>query len=177
MRIAYAGAEGAFAHEACRAFAEDFQAVAVPDFGAVVSAVEAGQAEAGMLPLRNSRAGDVQEVRELLAAAPLRIARECPLPVRMHLLGLAEAELSGLTAVTSHPVALRQCAGSLERLGLETTPAANTALAARELRSSTVGVLASEAAARAYGLKVLQHDMQDDPNNVTVFAIVERRTD
>ena len=177
MKIAYAGAEGAFAHEACRAFAEDFDAVAVRDFGAVVSAVEAGQAEAGMLPLRNSRAGEVEEVRELLADGRLKIARECPLPVRMHLLGLADAELSALTAVTSHPVALRQCARSLERLGLETTPAANTALAARELRDATMGVLASDAAARAYGLKVLQHDMQDDPNNMTVFAIVERRID
>ena len=177
MRIAYAGAEGAFAHEACRAFAEDFKALAVPDFRAVVSAVEAGQADAGMLPLRNSRAGEVEEVRELLAASRVGIARECPLPVRMHLLGLAEAELSRLTAVTSHPVALRQCARSLERLGLETSPAANTALAARELGDATLGVLASEAAARAYGLKVLKHDMQDDPNNVTVFAIVERKTD
>lgn len=176
MKIAYAGAEGAFAHEACLAFASSLQPVALADFRAVVSAVEAGDAEAGMLPLRNSRAGEVEEVRELLAVTALGIARECPLPVRMHLLGLADAELSGLTAVTSHPVALRQCARSLERLGLETSPAANTALAARELRDATVGVLASEAAARAYGLKVLQHDMQDDPNNVTVFAIVERRT-
>jgi prephenate dehydratase len=39
-----------------------------------------------------------------------------------------------------------------------------------------VGVLASEAAARAYGLDLLLPDMQDDPNNSTTFAVVARRT-
>ena len=176
MRIAYAGAKGAFAHEACLAFARDLSAVAVPDFGAVLAAVERGEAAAGMLPVRNSRAGEVEEVSRLLPAADVEVERLCPLPVRMHLLGLAGAELSGLEAVTSHPIALRQCARSLERLGLEGRPATNTALAAKELSEPSIGVLASEAAARAYGLKVLRHDMQDDPDNMTVFAVVRRRS-
>ena len=174
MRIAYAGAEGAFAHEACLEFAPELRPLAVESFGAVVAAVEGGEAEAGMLPLRNSRAGEVDEVRVLLENSALRISRECPLPVRMHLLGIEGATISELRAVTSHPVALRQCAASLDRLGLDTRAAANTAVAARELRDGDVAVLASEAAARAYGLTIIKHDMQDDPNNVTVFGIVER---
>ena len=177
MRIAYAGAEGAFAHEACLAFAAGFTPIAFDGFAAVVSAVAAGETEAGMLPLRNSRAGEVEEVRALLGDSDLHIARECPLPVRMHLLGLEGAELSTLEVVTSHPVALRQCASSLEPLGLETKPASNTALAARELSEPTIAVLASEAAARTYGLKVLRHDMQDDPDNLTVFGIVQQLKD
>lgn len=175
MRIAYAGAEGAFAHEACLAFAADMHAVPVPDFAAVVAAVEAGEAEAGMLPVRNSRAGDVDDVRALLAQGRVDVAGEHDLPIRLHLLGLPGARIEGIRTVTSHPMALRQCAVSIARLGMEARPAANTALAARELTDSGTGVLASSAAARLYGLETLRRDMQDDPDNVTVFALVRRR--
>ncbi len=174
-KVAYAGVEGAFAHEACLAFASEFQPVPLPDFDAVVAAVRAGTVEQGMLPLRNSRAGDVPGVAGLIAEADLLIESERALPVRMHLLGLEGAELAGLRLVRSHPMALRQCAGSIERLGLATESASNTALAARELRDPSVAVLASEAAAAAYGLKLLKRDVQDDPDNQTVFGIVKRR--
>jgi prephenate dehydratase len=150
--------------------------MAVADFRAVVRAVESGDAERGMLPLRNSRAGEVEEVSALLAPGSLDLIGENSLPVRMHLMGLPGAKVEQLTIVTSHPVALRQCAASLARLAVATHPAANTASAARDLTDPRVGVLASEAAARAYGLDLLLPDMQDDPNNSTTFAVVARRT-
>jgi prephenate dehydratase len=173
MRIAYAGAEGAFAHEACLAFAPGIEPVALPDFAAVVRAVETGAAERGMLPVRNSRAGEEPEVRTLLMKAAVKLGPAHALPVRMHLLGLPGTSLGDLEVVTSHPMALKQCAGSIARLGLATRPASNTAVAARSLRERSVGVLASEAAASAYGLQLLRADMQDDPENMTTFVIIE----
>jgi len=172
MRIAYAGAEGAFAHEACLAFAADLEPVAMPDFQSVVAAVEVGEAERGMLPVRNSRAGEVAEVTELLSRGSVGQSGSHRLPVRMHLLGLPGASVADLRLVISHPMALRQCAGALARLGVETRPAANTALAARELDDRSTGVLASETAARTYGLRILQPDMQDDPGNETTFVTI-----
>ena len=50
MTIAYQGAEGAFSHEACLRFVPDEDAVAFPTFSDVVSAVQNGQADLGMLP-------------------------------------------------------------------------------------------------------------------------------
>jgi prephenate dehydratase len=170
MRIAYAGAPGAFAHEACLAFAPDYEPIALESFAAVVDAVEGGAAEAGMLPLRNSRAGIVEEVAFLLARRPVQVRAEHDLPVRMHLLGLPGAELSAISVVRSHPMALRQCAEVLRTLGVETQDAPNTAIAARSLTDPSCAVLASEAAAEAYGLNILRRDVHDDPNNVTRFA-------
>jgi prephenate dehydratase len=177
MRIGYAGAEGAFAHQACLAFAPRCQPVPLPDFGAVVASVLSGDTERGMLPLRNSRAGAVSEVADLLSDTSVKRSPPHMLPVRMHLLGLPGASLADLRVVTSHPMALRQCARSLARLNVETAAAPNTALAARALRDRTVGVLASGAAASAYGLQILQADMQDDPDNNTTFIIIERSDD
>jgi len=138
-----------------------------------VLAVEAGRVERGMLPVRNSRAGDVAEVAALLDRAAVRRGPSHDLPVRMHLLGLEGATLVDIRMVTSHPMALRQCAASIEDLGLGTLPSANTAIAARSLQDREIGVLASAAAAAAYGLKVLKPDMQDDPANATTFVIIE----
>jgi prephenate dehydratase len=174
MKIAYAGAPGAFAHRACQAFAPQCELFPVATFAAVADAVESGAAGAGMLPLRNSRAGPVEEVAQLLAARPLRIDSEHDLPVRMHLLGLSGATLERIRTVISHPVALGQCTEVIAALGVETREAFNTAVAARDLSDYSCAVLASEAAAQAYGLDILRSDVHDDPGNVTRFARVVR---
>jgi prephenate dehydratase len=174
MRIAYSGAPGAFGHEACLTFAPAEEPLAVPRFADVAAAVEGGRTEAGMLPLRNSRAGPVEEVASFLASRPLRIASEHDLPVRMHLLALPGAQLAGICTVVSHTMALRQCAKFLAALGVETREASNTAAAARDLADPSCAVLASEAAAKAYGLIVLRRDVHDDPDNLTRFARIVR---
>ena len=82
----------------------------------------------------------------------MAIVGEPVLPVRMHLLGLPGARLEEISTVVSHPVALRQCGRKLDRLGLAREEASNTAVAAAELRDPSKAVLASSAAAEAYGL-------------------------
>jgi prephenate dehydratase len=128
-----------------------------------------------MLPVRNSRAGVVAEVAGLLAAGSVKVAAEHHLPVRMHLLGLAGADLSAVHTVVSHPVALAQCAAHLRELGVGTRAAENTAIAARDLANPREAVLASEGAAAVYDLVILRRDMHDDPENTTVFARIARR--
>lgn len=173
MRIAYAGAEGAFAHQACLAFAGGFEPVPVDSFADVVSAVAGGEAVCGMLPLHNSRAGDVREVVALLRGGGVRVIARSALPVRMHLLGLPGATVEGLKRVRSHPMALAQCSRALAALRLAVEVAPNTAVAARSIEDASIGVLASEAAAEAYGLAILRRDLQDDPDNSTIFGIIE----
>ena len=147
LRIAYAGLPGAFAHQACLAFAPDHEPFAVPGFADVIRAVETGEAELGALPVENSRAGAVTEAATLIAVSKLRTVAEHDLPVRMHLLALPGARLEDLTAIVSHPVALAQCREFLASLGLPTENGSNTAAAAAALRDRTKGVLASESAA------------------------------
>ena len=93
----------------------------------------------------------------------------------MHLLALPGVALADLTTIVSHPMALRQCAAQLAALGLATAKASNTAAAAAALVDRTHGVLASEAAARAYGLDILRRDLHDRADNATTFSIFQRR--
>jgi prephenate dehydratase len=170
--IAYQGAPGAFGHEACLTFAPGLEPVAFPAFADVVAAVEEGRAAQGMLPVHNNEAGTVEEVERLLAAATLDRIAEFVLPVSMHLLGLPGVALGGIRIAVSHPVALKQCARTLDRLALATEEAANTAVAAASLNDPAKVVLGSETAARLYGLEILLRDVHDRPDNATTFVLV-----
>ena len=171
MRIAYQGAPGAFSHEACLAFCPECEALPEATFGDVVEAVLSGIAERGILPISNTAGGDVPGNRELLADPRLQIINTQPLIVRMHLLALPGVPLEAIRTVVSHPMALKQCAGNVAALGVEVAEAANTALAAAGLARRDHGVLASEAAARAYSLEIVRRDLHDRVDNATIFSI------
>ena len=174
LTVAYQGAPGAFSHQACLSFMPDHVPIARPTFVGVVAAVADGLAAYGMLPVANSRAGEVKGVRELIGEARLAVEAEFRLPIRLHLLGLRGSRLEQIGVVASHPMALKQCERSLSRLGMRRREASNTALAAQSLKEPEVAALASEAAATIYGLEVLLRDLQDDPDNSTMFALVRR---
>lgn len=175
MTVAYAGAPGAFAHEAALAFAPGHVAIPFVDFPAVAEAVASAAVELGILPVENRRAGAVPGVAELLADPRVETVSSFDLAVRVHLLALPGVRLDEVRIVASHPVALAQCAGHLAALGLATEEASNTAVAAASLATRDRAVLASEAAADTYGLAILKRDMHDDPDNATSFALIRRR--
>lgn len=177
MKVAYQGVPGAFAWEACRTFLPEWTPVARATFANVVRAVTSGAAGRGMLPVRNSTAGAVPGVEDLIRDSGLLIVGRHRLPVRLHLLGRPEATLEGITRVTSHPMALAQCVRWREESGVLPEDATNTAMAAQALAESgdlSLGVAASEAAAETYGLKILKRDIHDRDDNATTFCVVAR---
>ena len=177
VKVAYQGEPGAFSHEACRRFLPAYEPVRKRRFADVYDSVASGETELGVLPEENSAAGVVPEVRDLLARGTLAVVDRHVLPIRMHLLAVPGAKLESVRLVVSQPIALAQCARNLERLGIATETALNTAGAAKELAESgdtTRAVLASEMAASTYGLEILQRDLQDRSDNATRFVVLSR---
>lgn len=177
MKVAYQGEPGAFSHEACLTFLPSYEVVRKRSFADVFAAVLAGETELGVVPEENVAAGIVPEVRDLLARGELSVIARHLLPIRMHLLGVPGATLPGIQAIISHPIALAQCARTLGTLGIPTIEAFNTAGAAKDLAATgdrTQAVLASEVAAKTYGLEILRRDMQDRSDNATSFVVLGR---
>jgi len=174
MTVAYHGVPGAYSHQACLEFLPGEEAIAYPSFRQVVRAVEQGEADRGVLPIENNNAGPVDEVMQLLASSKLNVVAEHRLPIRIHLLGLPGSRLDQVRMAVSHPMALKQCADTLARLGLATEAAPSTSVAAKELSDPARAVLASEAAAAAYDLVILQRDVHDRDVNETTFVVVSR---
>jgi prephenate dehydratase len=174
VSVAYQGVPGAFGHEACLRFLPSHRPVAKASFAEVAAAVESEETEFGILPVENNAAGPVEEARAVIAASPLAVIAEHVLPVRQHLLALPGVRIEEIKTIVSHPVALKQCGRALAELGVETKESANTALAAKNLTERHCAVLASEAAAEAYGLTILRRDLNDRPDNETRFAVLAR---
>lgn len=175
---AYQGVQGAWSHIALTLLLPFASAKAYATWADVCDAVEAGDAQYGVLPFENSNAGDVSAVLDLLYARPqLTVARMASLPIRQDLLALPGATLAGIRTVVSHQQALAQSSPFLKSHGLEARPWGNTADAARHVAESgdkSLAAIASAQTAELYGLQILVKGVNEDGDNTTRFLVVTR---
>ena len=173
-RVGYQGEPGAYSEEAALAILPSAVTVGFATFSRAFDAVASREVDAAVLPVENSLGGIVQEVNDLLWERPgLRISGELIHPVRHCLLGRGEPVVRAL----SHPQALLQCRRFLEARQIQAVTFHDTAGAARAVAEGMVvgsAAIASAAAGRRYGLKILAEGIQDDDSNQTRFVIVDR---
>ena len=176
--IAFPGTQGSFSEAAALEAFPDGVCVGYPTFPEAAQAVIDGKADYALLPVENSFAGVVLPTYALLEKLPLYIVGERMKAVRHQLLGLPGATLEGVRQISSHPQAIAQCDSFLSTLkGVQIIPSANTAISAREVAAMgdpTCAAIASEEAAKAFGLQVLQKNIQTSSNNTTRFFILSR---
>lgn len=175
-RVAFQGEFGAFSEEAVRRACGD-AVVAVPcrTLRDLFATVEAHDADLGVIPVENSRAGSIPESYDLLLAHQLVIRGEVAVPVEQCLMAPRGTGKGDIRRVYSHPQALAQCEAYLRSLGAEAIAVYDTAGSARALsRDAEPGsaAIASARAATLYGLDLLARGVQDDPGNTTRFYVV-----
>ncbi len=182
LRVAYQGVEGSFSHlTAQRHYTGRKHGVLLnghDTFRGAVDAVREGSADFALLPIENTTAGSVHETYDLLAEGGVTITTEVVSQVEHCLLALPGAKLEEIRTVISHPQALAQCEVFLRSLpGAAARPEFDTAGSARKVRESndpTLAAIASESAARLYGLDVLARGIQTQEGNYTRFVEVAR---
>jgi len=175
--VACQGVPGAFSHLAAKQVFADKEARFYSTFEATLEAVLQDEAFAAVLPVENSAAGRVADLHRLLGDLPLFVVGEHFLRVRHSLLGTQNSSLEKIRAVRSHPQALSQCRAFLKSLNAETQASANTALAAQEvaaLNKEDTAAIASDTAAKMYGLKILKDGIEDSDRNTTRFWILSK---
>ena len=177
LTIAYLGPQATFTHQAAL---QQFGAAAgyrpARSIGEVFDDVERARAGFGVVPVENSSEGAVNMTLDRLTVSDALICGELRLDITQHLLSRA-GELSEIKRVISHPQALAQCRGWLaEHLPDVPTEEMLSTAAAAELAASdaTVAAIASELAARLYGVPVLRARIEDNPHNATRFLVVGR---
>ena len=172
--------EGAYAHIAMnRYFGSETDSFHVDSWREAMEALKSGRADYAVLPIENSTAGVVAENYDLLVEYDHYIVGEQIIPIRHCLLGLADAELSDITSVYSHPQALAQCDRYLQQHeDWDCATESNTAVAACKVKKSGKkhkAAIASELTAQLYGLKVLEKNIQTNSENSTRFIIVTNK--
>jgi len=179
-RIAFQGEPGAYGHQACIEARPDFEPLPCATFEEAIEAVRKGDAELGMIGVENSTYGRVADVHQLLPDSGLHIVDEAFVRVHINALGVPGSKLSDLKRVRSMSILLGQAREFIRDNGLETLNWSDNAAAAREvatLNNPAEGALASEIAAKIYGLDILARHIEDHDRNTTRFLIMAREPD
>ena len=178
FRVAYLGPQGTYTHlAAIRQFGASAEFVPVRSIPEVFDEVERGGADVGTVPIENSSEGVVNHTLDGLIDSELLICGEASLEIHHNLLSRA-AGLADVKRVFSHPQALGQCRGWLNRHlpDAEVVEMTSTTAAAEQaaLDASTAAI-ASELAGQLYRVPALRERIEDYANNVTRFLAIGRR--
>ncbi|MEX2306202.1 MAG: prephenate dehydratase [Pirellulales bacterium] len=178
LRVAYLGPEFTFSHlAAIERFGQSAELVPVGTIAAVFEEVERGHAQFGVVPMENSTDGRVSDTLDCFSRSHVRICGELPLRIHHCLLGIGTRD--DIRAVYSKPQPLSQCRNWLARHlpDADVHEVASTADAARRIKEDPrAAAVASAQAGVNYGLPVLVQNIEDNPDNVTRFAVISTNT-
>jgi prephenate dehydratase len=176
--IAFQGSPGANSHRAATEARPDCNPLPCFSFEDALEAVKDGRAAQAIIPIENSQHGRVADIHFLLPESGLHITGEYFMSIHHALMALG-ANVSGRTfeAAYSHPQALGQSRHYLRARGIVPLSHADTAGAAAyvaERGDPNVAAIAPALAAELYGLTIIEHNVEDSPDNMTRFVILAR---
>ena len=183
LRVAFQGIEGAYSHLAAQEYfsrkAAAMSYLGHAQFKDVVEAVEKGHADLAILPIENTTSGGITDVYDLLLHAQLSIVGEVKLKVDHCLLALPDAKISDIRTIYCHPQTVLQCSDFLTRLPhCKIEYFSDTALSGRKIREDGLvsqAAIASEEAARIFGLSVIERSIANQRENYTRFLVSARK--
>lgn len=179
-RVVYQGVEGAYQHQAAlEYFGKDVNVFHMDTWKECMEAIKEGMADYAVLPIENSSAGEVNDIYDLLEEYENYIVGEQIIKIQHALLGVPGTKLEDIRTVFSHPQALMQCAGYLNRHPQwKQISLSNTAVAAEKAAQDgdkRQAAIAGEITAKLYGLEILEMPVNDCRFNSTRFIIVTNR--
>ncbi|EFO81778.1 prephenate dehydratase [Oscillochloris trichoides DG-6] len=179
--IAYLGPPGTFSEEAAMAYTGG-QASYLPlaSIPAVVTAIETGAADLGLLPIENLLEGSVNFTLDLLIhETQLQIAGEIVIPIRQYLVAREGLRLPDIKVLYGHPQSLGQCRKFIERClpGVATIASLSNSAAPAEAMADErpAAAISTLRAAEITGAHILARDIADTLGNVTRFISLARQ--
>ncbi|KAJ4980065.1 hypothetical protein NE237_010845 [Protea cynaroides] len=174
VRVAYQGVRGSYCQEAAiKAFSQVCDVFPCDHMEDAFEALEHKTADRAIIAVENSIDGTIDRNFDLLLRhGDVDIVGELVLPVNHCLLAIPGTSRSDLKRIVSHPQALNHCKTRLDSLDLEVEEVSNAADAARfvsENRVSDTAVIGSRIAAKEFGLKVMEQNLQDGNCNFNRF--------
>ncbi|WP_119343749.1 prephenate dehydratase [Facilibium subflavum] len=180
LHIAFQGEHGAYSEQAIQRYFinEKINTQPCSSFEHALSYVSEHKSDLVMLPVENSVAGSVISAYDALLKYNLCIHQEIVLKVQHCLLANKGVKLEDICEVRSHEQALSQCQKSIQQLSLVPKRFSDTAGAAKYIAEKKVnneGAIASELAAKTYGLDILRYHFEDESFNYTRFFLLGRQ--
>lgn len=178
VKVSIQGFEGSFHQEAARQFfGKDVDVICCSTFRDVVKiAGNKKESDGGVMAIENSIAGSILPNYNLLQKSNLSIIGEVYLQIRQNLLVNPGVRLEDIREVHSHPMAILQCFGFLDKYNWKLVETEDTALSAKHIhqhRSKHIAAIASKLAADIYKLDMIAPNIHTLKNNYTRFLVVK----
>jgi prephenate dehydratase len=179
LRVSIQGFEGSFHQEAARHFyGKDVEVICCATFREVVKiAANKKESEGGVMAIENSIAGSILPNYNLLQKSNLKIIGEVYLQIKQNLLVNPGVKLEDIKEVHSHPMAIQQCFGFLDKYNWKLVESEDTALSAKNIHkhhSKHIAAIASKLAAEIYQLDMIAPNIHTLKNNYTRFLVLQR---
>ena len=181
--VTFQGVEGAYSYLAGQKYfsgkLDQVVFKGLPTFKAILESVESGNADYAILPIENTTAGSINESYDLLSKTKLAIVGEEVLPINHCLMAVEKVPLAQIRRIYSHPKALEQCSNFLSELEQCTVESfLDTAMAIQKIKADndlSAAAIASEMAAKLYGVNILKKGIANSKENYTRFFIVGKQ--
>lgn len=197
VRVGYLGPQGSYSHQAAQKhFGASADFVDLRTIQGVFTEVARGHVNCGLTPIENSLGGGIVETLDALRdsvvghgraqGAPITICAEVQLAVHHAMLALTAPDK--VRRIYSKPEVFQQCQKwvATQYPGAELVPTPSSSHAAQLVAEQSRAALskgqmpdcaaiASPMAASLYGLDVVLHSIEDNPDNVTRFVVISRQ--
>lgn len=189
LRIGYLGPQGSYSHlAATRHFGSSVAYEDLHEISGVFTEVRRGHVDYGLVPIENSLGGGIVETLDAFKASRGEVSIYSEVHLAVHHSLLANCEPRQVRRIHSKPEVFSQCRTWLatQYPNADLVPAASSSRAAltavEENRVAESigaepgsGAIGSELAGSIYGLAVLFAGIEDDPGNITRFAVISRQ--
>jgi chorismate mutase/prephenate dehydratase len=174
MKVCYLGPPGTFTHLAAEEkFGSSVEYVPAKDIPSIFAEVKRGGANYGVVPVENSTEGAVTQTLDVLTEYDLNICAELILEIHHNL--MTNADPDSIEVIFSQPQVFAQCRRWIANnyAHAELVDESSTSAAARRCVSQeNAAAIASQEAAKLYGLKILAANVEDRPQNATRFLMI-----
>ncbi len=186
LRIGYLGPPGSFSHQAAvKQFGNSVSFEDLHTIAGVYTEVLRGHCHYGLAPIENSIGGGIVETLDAFAEHGQELKVYAEVLLEVHHALLSSCEPREVRKILSKPEVFDQCRNWLATQfpKAELVPAPSTSRAVQIVLEEFekdpacgLAAIASPLAGQIYGLDVLFEKIEDNPNNVTRFAVISKQS-
>ncbi len=179
-KVAIQGYPGSFHDTVAKQYWPDESIEIVPTdtFELLALCLQNGEVDVAVMAIENSIAGTILQNYRILRENKFWVVGERFLQIRHQLLATHGTHIQDVKTVFSHPMAINQCRKYLSQHPtwklVETDDTAKSAEDISLKNNAKWACIASEEAAKLYGLDILAHNIETHAINYTRFFIVQK---
>ncbi len=179
MRVATQGQAGSFHHQAAQQwYGDDVVIIPCATFSDTFRAYADRRADAIIVAVENTIYGTINETYRYIETCTAPITGEVTLTIEQMLITQPDTQLSDISEVYSHPVALSQCRQFLQEFlphaaSIEYFDTAGAVERVKQCGSRRIAAIASRAAAKLHHLPINKRSIQDSRDNLTRFLVLD----